>query len=257
MPDSTPEPDLLVRRDGQVAVVTLNRPERLNALSHTLLRRLRRTLTDLDNDQSVRAIVLTGAGRAFSAGADLRGAPSDAEQVVRELYNPLILEIQDMVTPMVAAVNGVAVGAAVSLACACDLRVAADTASFQLAFVSVGLVPDAGATWLLPRIVGLGRATELALLGRRLPAPEACDIGLVNSIVPTDQVVKNAVEIARSLADFGSSVSTTRRLLRRSFMEDLPDQLAAEAVAQGIAQRSPEYKEARRAFADKRRPTAQ
>lgn len=246
--------ELLIDREGAVAVVTLNRPQRLNALSHALLVELRRTLAELDNDDAMRAIVLTGAGRAFSSGADLRGAPSDAEAVVRNYYTPLIRDMVGLSTPLVAAVNGVAAGAAVSLALACDLRVAAEGASFQLSFVRVGLVPDAGATWLLPRAVGSTRAAEMALLGRPVNAADADRFGLVNEVASDGQCLARATELARTLAELSSSVGTTRRLLHRAHTTELDDQLDAEATAQGVAQRGPDYQEARRAFAEKRRP---
>ncbi|KAA9160501.1 2-(1,2-epoxy-1,2-dihydrophenyl)acetyl-CoA isomerase [Amycolatopsis acidicola] len=248
------EDQLRVDREGPVAIVTLNRPERLNALSHGLLSDLRALLGELEGDSAARAIVLTGAGRAFSAGADLRGGPSDTGEVVRTYYNPLILDLVAMSTPVIAAVNGVAAGAAVSLALACDLRIAADTAEFQLSFVKVGLVPDAGATWLLPRVVGAGRAADMALRGRPVRADEALRWGLVTEVADGDKVLARAVEIAAEIAALSTSVGTTRGLLNGSFSRELAEQLGEEAIAQGNAQHGPDYQEARRAFAEKRAP---
>ncbi|MFF2847672.1 enoyl-CoA hydratase/isomerase family protein [Streptomyces sp. NPDC058001] len=249
-----PEENLHLSEAGQVALIALNRPDRLNALSHSLLVDLRRALRDADRDSGIRAIVLTGEGRAFSSGADLRGEPRDAEEVVRTLYNPLTTELLSLGTPVVAAVNGVAAGAAVSLALACDLRIASESASFQLSFVKVGLVPDAGATWLLPRAVGAGRAAEMALLGRSVPADEALAWGLVNEVTPADTVRERALAVAADLAALSRSVGTTRQLLNRSFDIGLGDQLDREASAQGRAQHGADYLEARRAFAEKRAP---
>ncbi|MCG7207419.1 enoyl-CoA hydratase/isomerase family protein [Streptomyces arenae] len=254
---SSPSDDrrsLRLDRDGPVAVLTLDRPERLNALSHDLLVELRMRLRALDEDRGVRAIVLTGAGRAFCAGADLQSGPSDAESVLRTYYNPLISEMSDLRTPMIAAVNGVAAGAAVSLALACDLRIASENASFRLSFVRVGLVPDAGSTWLLPRAVGTARAAEMALLGRPVHAAEALDWGLVNEVTPVGEVGKRALELAREVSALSSSVGPTRLLLSRGLGVDLAEQLNAEAAVQGRVQGEPDYQEARRAFAEKRSP---
>lgn len=244
---------LITERQGHVAAVVLNRPERLNALSHGLLVDLRDLLRDLDRGTGTRAMVLTGEGRAFSSGADLRAKPSDAEQVLRTFYNPLITDMLEMGTPIVAAINGVAAGAAVSLALACDLRVAADTATFQLSFVEVGLVPDAGATWLLPRTVGAGRAAEMALLGRSVPAAEAAAWGLVNEVTDAGRLRTRSMEIAAALAGLSTSVGVTRRLLNQSTQRPLAEQLDSEAAAQGQAQHGPDYAAARRAFAEGRR----
>ncbi|MEJ8279423.1 enoyl-CoA hydratase/isomerase family protein [Pseudonocardia spirodelae] len=250
--------DVVVHRDGSddaVAVMTLNRADRMNALSHGLLVELREQLRACDNDPGIRAIVLTGAGdRAFSAGADLNGGPSDAEQVVRTYYNPLISDMIAARTPLIAAVNGVAAGAGVSLALACDLRVAVETASFGLAFVRVGLVPDAGATWLLPRIIGTGRALEMALSGRPVPAPQALTWGLVNEVVPGGEALPRALDLARTIAALSSSTGPIRALVHGAATTDLATQLDAEANAQGLAQHHPDYREARAAFAERRRP---
>jgi 2-(1,2-epoxy-1,2-dihydrophenyl)acetyl-CoA isomerase len=249
-----PEDHLHVERDGRACLITLNRPAKLNALSHELMTDLRHELRAAERDPGIRAIVLTGAGRAFSSGADLRAGPSDAEQVLREFYNPLITDLLQFSTPVVAAVNGIAAGAAVSLALACDLRIAADSAAFQLSFVKVGLVPDAGATWLLPRAIGTARAAEMMLLGRALPAAEALAWGLVNEVTDPASLRARALEVAATLAALSASVGAARRLLHQSPERSLADQLDSEATAQGMAQRGPDFEEARRAFAEKRSP---
>lgn len=240
-------------RDGY-AVLTLNRPERYNALSHALVADLRKCLARLDDNPEVRALVLTGEGRAFCSGADLNGSPSDAEDVVRRLYIPLVSQLTRMNTPVVAAVNGVAAGAGFSLALGADLRIASETASFSLSFVKVGLVPDAGATWLLPRAVGSTRAAEIALLGRKVTAAQALEWSLVNEVVPPERLRERACEVAGELAALSASVGPTRRLLNGSVEVDLATQLDAEATAQGIAQHHPHYAEARQAFREKRPP---
>lgn len=245
---------LVTDQAGPVRVITLNRPDRLNALSHALMADLRQVLQEAESDPGTRAIVLTGAGRAFSSGADLRGGPSDAEQVLREHYNPLITDLAGYSTPLVAAVNGVAAGAAVSLALACDLRIAAETASFRMSFVQVGLVPDAGSTWMLPRAVGTARAAEMMLLGRPVTAGEALTWGLVSEMTEPGALGARALDVAGAMAALSSSVGATRRLLHQGAGGALGEQLDREATAQGIAQRGPDFAEARQAFAEKRKP---
>lgn len=245
---------LLCERHEGYAEVTLNRPDRLNALSHSLLVDLRTLLADLDADPGVRSIVLTGAGRAFSAGADLAGGPSDAEDVLRRYYNPLVSEMVAMDTPLVAGINGIAAGAGFSLALACDLRIAADAAAFQLSFVKVGLVPDAGSTWLLPRAVGLTRAMEISLLGEKVRAEQALAWNLVNEVVPTDEVLPRSRAVAAHLSRLSAALGPIRRLVREGLGSNLSDQLDREARTQGIAQHHPHYTEARAAFREKRTP---
>lgn len=245
---------LRVERDGPVAVLILNRPERLNALSHELAITLRKQLGEVADDRGVRAIVLRGEGRAFSAGADLRNGPSDAEDVLRSYYSPMITEMMRLPVPVIAAVNGIAAGAGASLTLACDLRIASSSARFQLSFVAMGLVPDAGSTWLLPRIVGATRAAEVMLLGRAIDAEQALQWGLVNEVVDDARLRDRAIEIAHELAALASTVGVTRQLIHDGWDRSLVDQLDAEATAQGIAQYRPDYIEARAAFAERRRP---
>jgi 2-(1,2-epoxy-1,2-dihydrophenyl)acetyl-CoA isomerase len=240
--------------DDTVVLVTLNRAERLNALSLELVRDLRTTLEDLDADPTVRVVVLTGAGRAFSAGADLRAEPMSADVVLGEYYNPLVRTMAGLGTPLVAAVNGVAAGAGMAISLACDLRVAAAGATFRMAFVAVGLVPDAGATWLLPRAIGTARAAEMALTGRPVDAAEALAWGLVNEVVPDPDVVARALDVGRGVAAQASSTGAIRLLLRDGADGTLEQALEAELIAQVIAQRGPDFAEALAAFADKRRP---
>lgn len=245
-----PQEHLVVDRRGAVTVVTLSRPERLNAFTHEMLTDLRTLLTELDADSAVRAVVITGAGRAFSAGADLSIGATDAEDSVRRLYNPLIQTVTAIETPIVAAVNGIAAGAGFSLALACDLRLASSAAAFQLSFTRIGLVPDAGATWLLPRSVGSTRAAEIAMLGRKVSADEALRWNLVNDVVEGD-LLERAAEIATELATMSLSVGATKALLRDAHTRTLDEQLDAEATAQGIAQHSPDFINTRAAFREK------
>jgi 2-(1,2-epoxy-1,2-dihydrophenyl)acetyl-CoA isomerase len=243
---------LRIAHHGDVAVVTLNRPDRLNALTAGLLDDLRATLHDLAG--AARAIVVTGAGRAFSSGADRLAGPSAADALLREHYNPLVIAMLELAVPLVAAVNGLAVGAGASLALACDVRIAGRGARFHLPFVKAGLVPDAGASWLLPRIVGAGRAAEMALLGRPVDAHEAREWGLVTRVADDERLLAEALALAAELAALSSSVGAAKRALLRSAGATLQDQLALETRLQGEAQRHPDYAEARAAFRDKREP---
>ncbi|GAA4491277.1 2-(1,2-epoxy-1,2-dihydrophenyl)acetyl-CoA isomerase PaaG [Rhodococcus olei] len=247
--------ELRLETDSAVAVLTLNRPDRLNALSHDLVDALSAQLRALATEPTVRAVVVTGAGKAFSSGADLRGGPSDAEAVIRNHYVPLVEEIVTCPVPVVAAINGVAAGAAVSIAAACDLRIASENARFQLSFTRVGLVPDAGATWLLPRLIGHGRASEMALLAEPVDAQTALDWGLVNKVVAADSVVAHAVAVATTLASRSSSVGPTKELLRTGWERVLDEQLVLEAQWQGRLQHEPDFAEARTAFVEKRPPS--
>jgi 2-(1,2-epoxy-1,2-dihydrophenyl)acetyl-CoA isomerase len=156
--------DVLVERDGTVGVITINRPTRLNAVTPDAGDTLRSAFLELEADGRIRAVVLTGAGRGFRAGADISGDVGNAREVLLQAWNPLVMTMRSLQIPIIAAVNGVAAGAGVSLALACDLRVAAASTRFELSFAKIGLMPDAGLTWLLPRVVGLGRANEMALL---------------------------------------------------------------------------------------------
>jgi len=251
--------DLRVEIADRVATVTLDRPEALNALTVSLKEELLRTCVDLAGDPTVRAIVLTGAGRAFCAGQDLRerlqpdAAPLDVE--LRERYNPLILAMRRLEKPIVGAINGIAAGAGASLAFACDVRVAADGASFLLAFGRLGLVPDSGATWLLPRLVGAAKAAELILAGTALSAGDAERLGLVAKVVPAESVVEEAQGVARRLADLApQALALTKRALEAAWMSSLEEQLELEAELQGIAGATGDHAEGLAAFLEKRPP---
>lgn len=255
------EPARAIRVDvaEAVATITLDRPEALNALTIPMKRALLAALEAVAADRSIRAVVLTGAGRAFCAGQDLRerlepGAPPLGEEL-RERYNPIVLALRALPQPVVAAVNGVAAGAGASLAFACDLRVAADTARFVLAFDRIGLVPDSGATWTLPRLVGAGRAAELALLGDAVTAEEALRIGLVGRVVPADELPGAARDLAlRLAAGAPAALAATKRLLADAFDRDLAAALEAEAEAQDALGRTADHAEGIAAFTEKRPP---
>lgn len=248
-----------VERVAGVLRLTLNRPSRLNALDDELLDALGVAFEVARDDDAVRCVLLTGAGRGFCAGADLGAGtllgPDRGVSVRRRLqtmYAPLILGIRELEKPVVAAVNGVAAGAGMSLALACDLRVCAESASFIQAFVRIGLVPDAGASFFLPRLVGLARAAELAMLGDAVSAADALRVGLVNRVVPDASLAAEAGALAERLARGPRSVGLAKRALNLALVSDLRAQLAHEEDLQGLAIATEDAVEGVTAFIEKR-----
>lgn len=252
-------PDLRIEVADGVATLTLDRSDALNALTVGLKSDLLGAFRSIARDRSVRAVVLTGAGRAFCAGQDLKerlepdAAPLAVE--VRERYNPVIAAMRSQPQPIVGAINGVAAGAGASLAFACDLRIAAESASFVLAFGRIGLVPDSGATWFLPRLVGPAKAAELALLGETLSAADAERFGLVARVVPADDLPDVARSMALRLAGLAPrALALTKQALERSWSVDLATALEDEAWRQGIAGATADHAEGLAAFLEKRPP---
>jgi 2-(1,2-epoxy-1,2-dihydrophenyl)acetyl-CoA isomerase len=250
---------LLVAQEGGVLTLTLNRPERLNSLDDALMQALNAGLAVAREDRQVRCLVLTGAGRGFCAGADLtkgdmqgEGAANAVREHLQSLYAPLITGLRALEKPVVAALNGVAAGAGMSLALACDLRVAAESASFLQAFVRIGLVPDAGSTYFLPRLVGMGKAMELAMLGERITAAEALQVGLVNRVVPDAELGAAVAELAGRLAEGPRSLGLIKRALYLSTESDLRTQLAHEEDLQALAAGTEDFAEGVSAFLEKR-----
>jgi 2-(1,2-epoxy-1,2-dihydrophenyl)acetyl-CoA isomerase len=252
---------VLVEHDDTagVATVTLNRPDALNSLTVPMKVALLEAFRAIAARPATRAVILTGAGRAFCAGQDLRerlqpdAAPLGVE--VRERYNPIVRAMRGIDQPIVAAINGVAAGAGASLAMAADIRIAADTASLALAFGRVGLVPDSGATWFLPRLVGATRAAELALLNEPVTAADALRLGLVGRVVPGDQLAAEARAIAERLAAGAPrAIALTKRALGAAWEIDLEAALEAEAEAQDEAGRTEDHAEGMAAFLEKRPP---
>lgn len=243
--------------DG-VLTLTLNRPEVLNAVNDRMAEELLDALRKAGRDEQVRSVILTGAGRAFCSGQDLRArAAGDFSyaQHIRSRYAPIILQLQGLEKPVVAAVNGVAAGAGASLALACDLRVASEDASFLQAFTRIGLVPDSGATYFLPRLVGLGKAFEMCYLAEPVPAQEALRLGLVNWVVPSSELMAKAREVAGRLAAGPTrAYGFTKRALLRNLKADLPTALDYEAMLQDAAGRTEDHREGVQAFLEKRPP---
>ncbi len=246
-------------RRGPAAKLELNRPDRLNAWNETLGLALRDTVLELAADDSVRAVLITGAGRAFSSGADLREAGErlrrrpDIYTILTERYHPIITGIRSMPKPVVAAVNGVAAGIGLSLALSCDLVVSAESAYFVLAFVNVGLVPDGGSSFLVPSRIGFARAAELALLGSRLSSEQALDWGLINRVWPDAELMPQAEDLAWQLANGPTgSYAGTKRQLNAWLYGRIEDQLELEARIQLERSRSGDVAEGIAAFAAKR-----
>ncbi len=258
---AAPEETVLVAIDADVGVatITLNRPDALNALTVPMKQALLAAFRRVEREAGVRAVILTGAGRAFCAGQDLRerlqpdAAPLGVE--VRERYNPIIRAMRGLSKPIVGAINGVAAGAGASLAMACDIRIASEAASFALAFGRVGLVPDSGATWFLPRLVGATRAAELALLNDPVPAADAVRLGLVGRVVAADQLDAEARSVAERLAAGAPrALALTKRALNATWDRDLDSALEYEAHLQDMAGRSKDHTEGLSAFLEKRPP---
>lgn len=249
------EPALLYEEMESLAVLTLNRPDRLNALTPALVEELRGRLETIQARGRVRAVVLTGAGRGFCAGQDVAALGGwDAGQLLRERYHPLLLTLRDLEIPVVAAVNGVAAGVGLSLALACDVRIACASARFVTAFERIGLVPDGGLTYTLSAMVGLGRAMEWLLLGRTLSAEEALQAGLVSRVVDDDRFASAWQELARQLAAGPRSVGYTRRLMWGLAWRSFAEHLQEEARLQSLAGATGDAREGIQAFLEKRTP---
>lgn len=253
---------LLFSIDQGVALVSLNRPEQLNSFTAQMHGELRSALKLVRNNPEARVLLLTGEGRGFCAGQDLGErnvapgeAPPDLGQSIEAFYNPLIRELRDLPLPVICAVNGVAAGAGANLPLACDLVLAARSASFIQAFCKLGLIPDSGGTWLLPRLVGMARAKSLALLGNRLSAEQAEQWGLIHQCVDDDALRDEALRLARHLASQPTyGLALIKRSLNASLHNSFDQQLDLERDLQRLAGRSEDYREGVSAFMEKRSP---
>ncbi len=248
--------------DGSAARILLNRPDALNAWNEQFGGDLLDAVTTVSGDDSIRALLITGAGRGFSSGADLKeqrgsaeGSLPDLSARLKDVYHPIITGLREMPKPVVSAVNGPAVGIGCSLALAADLVVAAESAYFLLAFVNIGLVPDGGSTAFIPARVGYARAAEMAMLGERVPAEKALEWGLINRVVP-DEELEGAGDALLQLLAHGptKSYAGSKRLLNRRLYADLAGQLEAEAEAQREQGTSKDFIEGVLAFVEKRAP---
>ena len=258
-----------IEQHGAVRLLRLNRPEALNAFNTALLCQLRQALEAAAGDAATRCVLLTGAGRAFSAGQDLADPhvapsresanlnqpPKDIGYVLDHYYIPLALRLRSLPVPVVAAVNGVAAGAGANLALSCDLVLAGESASFIQAFSKIGLIPDCGGTWLLPRLVGRAKALELALLGDKVKAVEAERLGLISRVVADPELLDTAMALAQKLAAMPTrALVETRRALDDALKLEFEPALKRESALQSQLGFAHDYLEGTAAFLDKRKP---
>lgn len=244
---------------ANIGKITLNRPEKFNSFNREMSLALQKTLSDCNTDKKVRAVYLTGSGKAFSAGQDLTEAASPEgpgiEKIVAEHYNPIILGLRNLAKPVLCAVNGVAAGAGANIALACDVVVATKSASFIQAFSKIGLIPDSGGTYTLPRLIGLQRASALMMLGEKIGAEEAMNMGMIYKVFEDADFEKRSWEIAMVLADLPTrGLGLTKQLLNKTFRNTLEEQLMMEGTQQVIAGNTGDFKEGVKAFLEKRKP---
>jgi 2-(1,2-epoxy-1,2-dihydrophenyl)acetyl-CoA isomerase len=249
---------VLVTADGAVAILTLNQPEILNAVSPAMMRGALAALDFIAGAGKFRALILTGAGKGFCAGANLSAVAAqgsiDAGAALEEVFHPFLRRLRDFPLPVVMAVNGPAVGIGMSFAMSGDLTIAARSAFFQQGFSKIGLVPDGGSTWLLPRLIGLARAREMALLAERLSADKALEWGLINAVAEDDRLMQEALVWAQRLAAGPAALALTRKLFWDSPQNSYNQQLAQEQKSQSQASHSEDFREGLIAFREKRPP---
>ena len=253
---------VLAELNEGVLVLTLNRPDVLNSLTTAMAAELQAQLAQAASDPGVRAVLLTGAGRAFCAGQDLQealpagdGPMPDISEIVRASYNPIIRAIRTLEKPVICAVNGVAAGAGANLAFACDLTIAAEEAVFVESFAKLGLIPDTSGTFFVPRLVGPQRATGMFFLAEKLPAARAKEWGLIWEVVPAAQLTEFAMQLAKQLASQATrGFGLTKRAMNASWSNSLDEQLDMEARTMQEAGRTADYEEGVRAFLEKRKP---
>ncbi|MBA4494916.1 enoyl-CoA hydratase-related protein [Paenactinomyces guangxiensis] len=255
----------LTREEG-VGIIKLNRPHVYNAFNNQMSLELQEQLKEAGSDPQIRALILTGEGKAFCSGQDLndrsamkqRGETISLGESVRSRYNPIVMAIANLDKPIIAAVNGVAAGAGCSLALACDMRFITPKTRFVEAFARIGLVPDSGSSYFLPRLVGLGRALEIAMTGRDVEADEAMKIGLANRMVPAEDLLEETFSFARKLAQGPTvAVSLTKKAILKGMEGTLEEALEFEAQAQEVAGRTQDFLEGVQAFTEKRKPRFQ
>lgn len=255
--DGVSEPTVLMQQDDGVATITLNRPDKLNAFNEAMHEELAHILDRIELDRAIRAVLLTGAGRGFCSGQDLAdraGVESpDLGNTLDRLYNPLIRRLKNLNRPVIAAVNGVAAGAGANLALACDIVLAAKSAIFVQAFIKIGLIPDVGGSFALPRLVGRARAMGLAMLGEQIDGEKAADWGLIWQAVDDEALLPKAMEMARHLATQPTvALGLIKRAINEGCTNDLDQQLDLEKELQREAGRTQDFKEGVRAFIERR-----
>ena len=249
----------ILQKANGVGYITLNRPDKYNSYNREMALALQDHLDECEKDDTVRCIYITGAGKGFCSGQDLSEAinptPEEFERMVREHYNATILRIRNIEKPIIAAVNGVAAGAGANLALACDIVVAANSASFIQAFSKIGLIPDSGGTFFLPRLVGMQRAAALMMTAEKVSAADAAGMGMIYKTFPDEFFESESKNIAESLAQMPTKgIGLTKRLLNRSFSNDLQQQLDLEKEVQVQAGSTSDFREGVMAFLEKRMP---
>jgi 2-(1,2-epoxy-1,2-dihydrophenyl)acetyl-CoA isomerase len=246
---------LKLASDGAILIITLSDPATMNAAGVDMAAELRQALADAaKSDSGVRSVVVTGEGRGFCSGANLQpgGASADAGDALETVYNPLVTAVRDLPVPLVTAVNGAAAGVGCSLALLGDIIVAGESAYFLQAFRRIGLIPDGGSTYILPRMIGKARAMEMALFGERVPAAKALEWGMINRVVPDAELMPTALALAGELARGPASLGLIRQTIWASLDSDWADQLDRERKGQSIAGRTEDFREGVMAFLQKR-----
>lgn len=245
--------------ENAVARITFNRPQVFNSMHHAMRMEILEALETCENDPAIRAVYITGTGRAFCAGEDLQevtdpNGPSLAE-IISTGYNPIVLKIRNLEKPVVAAVNGVAAGAGANIALACDIVVATESATFTQAFSKIGLIPDSGGTWTLPRLVGFQRATALMMLSDKISATEAAAMGMIWKVFPDESFTADSLKLAETLAQMPTrGLALTKQALNQTFANDFATQTSVEDKLQTEAGLTHDYREGVAAFLEKRKP---
>lgn len=250
---------ILFEKKEQLGIITLNRADKLNSFNRNMALAIQSTLDQCNADKEIRCVVITGAGKAFSAGQDLAEvvdpeAPG-MSQILSEHYNPIIKRIRNLQKPVVAAVNGIAAGAGANIALCCDIVVAAETASFIQAFSKIGLIPDSGGTYFLPRLIGWQKASALMMLGGKISAQEAEKLGMIYKVFSAETFQQEAMQIATTLSQMPTKgLYLTKQALSYSFNNSLEEQLQKEDELQQIAGNTYDFNEGIKAFLEKRQP---
>ncbi|MBK6444801.1 MAG: enoyl-CoA hydratase/isomerase family protein [Bacteroidetes bacterium] len=250
---------ILYSVENNVARIVLNRPEKFNSFNREMALQLQSALDKAGNDKSVRAIFITGEGKAFCAGQDLAEAMDPngpgIRRIVAEHYNPIIRKLRNLEKPVVCGVNGVAAGAGANLAFACDVVIASAGASFIQAFSKIGLVPDSGGTFMLPRLIGMQRASALMMLGDKISAPDALSMGMLYKVCEEGKLIEEGLQIANTLSQMPTrGIWLTKQLLNESMSNSLEEQLRREEELQAAAGETSDYKEGVQSFLEKRKP---
>ncbi len=244
---------------GAIEKITLNRPDKYNAFVRGMALELQKKLDECSSDKTIRCIIISGSGKAFCAGQDLKEATDpkgpEIEEIVRAHYNPIIKKIREIETPVIAAVNGVAAGAGANIALACDIVVAAKSASFIQAFSKIGLIPDSGGTYFLPRLIGIQKAAALMMTGEAVSAEKAETLGMIYAVYEDSEFETSAIKLANTISSMPTKgLGYTKKLLSQTFNNSLEEQLSLEAETQALSASSKDHQEGIKAFMEKRTP---